>query len=236
MASINATLPASARSMISPPGRGQSMTRLPFRSSTPSTSRLRSSGLPSCSRKKSTLLPQHPELPDGPVQVHELLGREGLAPLQDLPRARVGGAHLLFLLVREGEYVKDEQLIYLRPVEQVARALRGDLRVVVEDDRGREHPVPLPLLSDQHGPRLYVLAPLRGLPEFLGRVDQRDELSSLRLQRRVGRDEGLLERTPPIRALPRGRVGYPHRNPEQPLPQGLGPYLYRSAQRAPAMY
>src|SRR5919202_5182335 len=164
MPSMNAAFPARAMSMISPPERGQSRTLLPFLSSTPSTTTLESVGLPSCSRKKSTLLPQHPELPDGPVQVHELLGREGLAPLQDLPRARVGGAHFLFLFVCEGEYVKDEQLIYLRPVEQVARALGGDLRVVVEDDRGREHPVPLPFLSDENRPRLQVLALLRGLP------------------------------------------------------------------------
>src|SRR5919199_3697179 len=179
------------------------------------------------------VLPQHPEFADGPVQVHEFLRRKRLAPLQDLPCPRVGGAHLFLLLVREGEDVENEQLIYLRPVEQVAGALGGDLGVVVEDDRGREHHAPLPLLSDEHGPRLYVLAPLRGLPELLGRVDQRDELSSLRLQRRVGRDEGLLERALPILALPRGGVGYPDRHPEQPIPQGLGPYLHRSAQRAP---
>src|SRR5918911_4403461 len=98
MSSTNAAFPASARSMMSPPGLGQSRTRLPLLSSTPFTTTLWSAGLPSCSRKKSTLLPQHPELPDGPVQVHRLLRRESLGPLQDLPGARVGGAHLLFLL------------------------------------------------------------------------------------------------------------------------------------------
>src|SRR5918998_6877595 len=143
-------------SMMSPPARGWSRTRLPFFNSTPSTRRLSSVGLSSCSRKKSTLLPQHPELPDGPVQVHKLLRRKGLAPVQDLPRPRVGGAHLFFLLVREGEDVQDEQLVDLTPVEQVAGALGGDLRVVGEDDRGREQHGPLPFLSDQHRPRLYV--------------------------------------------------------------------------------
>ena len=44
MPSTNATFPASAMSSMSPPARSQSMTRLPFRISTPSTSRLRSSG------------------------------------------------------------------------------------------------------------------------------------------------------------------------------------------------
>src|SRR5215210_7602297 len=136
MPSTNATFPASTTSMTSPPEWGQSKTRLPFTSSTPPTTTLRSVGLPSCSRKKSTLLPQHPELPDGPVQVHKLLRRKRLGPLQDLPRPRVGGAHLLFLLVRKGENVEDEHLINLRPVEQVAGALGGDLGVVVEDDRG----------------------------------------------------------------------------------------------------
>src|ERR687890_1462023 len=163
MPSTNATFPASAMSMMSPPARGQSMTRLPFRISTPSTSRLRSSGLPSCSLKKSTLLPQHPELPDGPVQVHELLRRERLAPLQYLPCPRVGSTHLLLLLVREAHDIQDEELIDLPSVEQVAGALGGDLRIVGEDDGGGEQHVPLSLLSNQHRPRLQVLAPFRYL-------------------------------------------------------------------------
>src|SRR5918911_3411903 len=108
MSSTNAAFPASARSMMSPPGLGQSRTRLPLLSSTPFTTTLWSAGLPSCSRKKSTLLPQHPELPDGPVQLHKVLRRKGFAPLQDLPPPRVGGPHLFFLLVREGENVHDQ--------------------------------------------------------------------------------------------------------------------------------
>src|SRR5215208_6016624 len=122
MASTNATFPASAMSMMSPPARGQSMTRLPFRISTPSTSRLRSSGLPSCSLKKSTLLP-----------------------------------------VREAHDIQDEELIDLPSVEQVAGALGGDLGIVGEDDGGGEQHVPLSLLSNQHRPRLQVLAPFRYL-------------------------------------------------------------------------
>src|ERR687885_2131418 len=233
MPSMNAAFPASAMSMMSPPERGQSRTLLPFLSSTPSTTTLSSVGLPSCSRKKSTLLPQHPELPDGPVQLHKLLRRKGFAPLQYLPPPRVGGAHLFFLLVREGENGHDEQLIDLRSVEEIPGALGGDLGIVVEDDRGGEHRVPLPLFSDQHRPHLYVLAPLRGFPKLLRWIGQRDELSPLYLQRRVGRGEGLLERALPVLASPRGGVGYPDRYLEESLAQGLGPYLYRSAQGAP---
>src|ERR671932_613851 len=104
---MNAAFPASAMSMMSPPERGQSRTLLPFLSSTPSTTTLSSVGLPSCSQRKSTLLPQHPELPDGPVQLHKLLRRKGLAPLQDLPSPRIRGAHLFLLLIREGKNVKN---------------------------------------------------------------------------------------------------------------------------------
>src|SRR3712207_2837792 len=165
MPSTNAAFPASARSMMSPPGRGQSRTRLPFLSSTPLTTTLWSFGLSSCCRKKSsTLLPQHPELADGPAQLHKLLRRERLAPLQDLPPPRVRGAHLFFLLISEVENVENEHLVDLGPVEQVARALGGDLGVVVEDDRSEERRGPLPFLSDEHGPRLQVLAPFGCLP------------------------------------------------------------------------
>src|SRR5918998_4390023 len=162
-------------------------------------------------KKKSTLVPQHPELPEGPVQLHKLLRRKRLAPLQDLPPPRVGGAHLFFLLVREVENVKNEHLVDLGPVEQVARALGGDLGVVIEDDRGGEQRVPFPFLSDQHRQRLQVLARFRGLPQLLRRVDQRDKVSSLPLQGRMGRDEGLLDRALPILPSPRGGVGYPDR-------------------------
>src|SRR5215204_144671 len=72
--------------------------------------------------------------------------------------------HLLFLLVREVEYVQDEHLIDLGPIEQVTGALGRDLRVVGEDDRGGEQHIPLPFLSDEHGPRLQILTPFRGLP------------------------------------------------------------------------
>src|SRR5215203_477825 len=122
MASTNAIFPASAMSMTSPPERGQSIMRLPFESSTPPTTTLRSSRCPSCSWKKSILVPQHPELADGPVQVHQFFLREGLAPLQDLPRPRVRGAHLRLLLIGESENVQDQELIYLPTVEHIARA------------------------------------------------------------------------------------------------------------------
>src|SRR4028119_566455 len=111
MPATNATFPLRARSMMSPPASGQSRTRLPFPISTPPTTTLWSAGLSSCSRKKSsTLASQHPDVPEGPVQFHEILRREGLAPLQYLPPPRIGGSHLFLLLVREVEDIEDEHL------------------------------------------------------------------------------------------------------------------------------
>src|SRR5918995_4578203 len=130
-------------SMTSPPERGQSITRLPLTSSTPSTVTLWSVGLFSCSLKKSILVPQHPELADGPVQVHQILLREGLTPLQDLPPPRVGGSHLGLLFVGEREDVQDQELIYLSPVEHIAWAFWGDLWIVREYYRRREQHVPV---------------------------------------------------------------------------------------------
>src|ERR671920_2614165 len=183
MASTNATFPESAMSMTSPPERGQSITRLPLTSSTPSTLTLWSVGLFSCSLKKSILVPQHPELADGPVQVHQLLLRERLAPIQDLPRLRIRGAHLRLLLISEGENVQDQKLIYLSTVEHVARAFGGDLRIVGEDYRGRKQHVLGPFLPDQHGPGLLVLTPRREFPQRLWRVCHRDEAASFYLER-----------------------------------------------------
>ena len=54
-----------------------------------------------------------------------------------------------------------------------------DLRVVVEDDRRREHRVRLPLLADQDRPGADVAARGGGLAPALGRVQQRDELAAV---------------------------------------------------------
>src|SRR5215207_2515970 len=161
MASTKATLPSRARSMMSPPARGQSMTRLPLTSSTPSTVTLWSVSLSSCSLKKSILVPQHPEFADGTMQIHQLLLREGLAPLQDLPRPRVRGAHLRLLLIGESENVQDQELIYLPTVEHIARAFGSYLWIVRENDRGRKQHVLGSFFPDEHRPRLFVLTPLR---------------------------------------------------------------------------
>ena len=101
------------------------------------------------------------QLADRAVQAHQLLRRERLGALEDLARARVGRAHLGLLLVGQAEDVEDEHLVDLAAVEEVARALGRDPRVVLEDDRRGQQRVALARLADQHRPRARVLARLR---------------------------------------------------------------------------
>ena len=95
-----------------------------------------------------------PDRPDGPVQ-----------PLEDLraacrrhrstmaaARASVPRASSL-LLVGQREHPEGQDLVDLGGVAQVARALGGDLRVVVEDDRRRQHHVVRGAVADEHRER-----------------------------------------------------------------------------------
>src|SRR5215207_5317609 len=182
------------------------------------------------------LVPQHPELADGPVQVHQLFLREGLAPLQDLPRPRVRGAHLRLLLIGESENVQDQELIYLPTVEHIARAFGSYLWIVREYDRGRKQHVLGPFHPDQHGPGLLVLTPRRELPQRLWRVCHRDEAASFYLERGVRRAEGLAKRILPVFPLPGRGVDGLDGQPVDPLAQGPGLNLDLSAQRAPATH
>ena len=89
--------------------------------------------------------PAHPELADRPVQAHQLV--LGVAPrCARGSRARgVRGAHLGLLLVGQAEDVQHEQLVDLAAVEEVAGALGGDPRMVLEDDRRGQQRVALAL-------------------------------------------------------------------------------------------
>ena len=102
-----------------------------------------------------------------PCRRMQLLLGEALRALEDLARPRVGVPHLGLLRVREGEDVQHEQLVDLAAVEQVARALGGDARMVLEDDRRGENGVAVPGLADQDGPAALVAAGLGGGSQVL---------------------------------------------------------------------
>ena len=152
IASTTAARPASARSKTSPPARGRSRTRLPRRTSTPSTDDARRA--PAARAPPSTLIgSHHPELADRAVQAHELLRRERLGALEDLPRARIGRrASRAFSSSVSARMFSTSSLVDLAAVEQVARALGRDPRMVLEDDRRGQQRVALARLADQHRP------------------------------------------------------------------------------------
>jgi len=187
-------------------------------------------------RERLGLRVQNPEIPDGAMQVHEILRIHRLGPLQYLPRAGVRGAHLRLLLIRQREDVQQEQLINLPAVEVVSLTFRRDLRVVIENNRRGKERVRFPLLPAQHRPRLDVLALRGGLFQRRGRVHQGDESPVLDRQNRVRRDEGLPERGPAFLSAPRRGVGDAHRQPEQARFQWLRFDLHQALKRAPASH
>ena len=60
------------------------------------------------------------------------------------------------------------------PVEELARALRGDLRVVVENDRSGEDDVPLPFFAGENRPGPNVLAGGDGGDGRVRRIEERN--------------------------------------------------------------
>ena len=119
--------------MASPPrGRGRSRTRAP-------TIRLdalvRTRGLlRSDLRARATPIRSWHALSDlaqpayGSVQSGPVLRREPFGPVENLPGAIVGLAGLALLLVGHRQDAQREDLVDLRAVEEIAVALRGDLR------------------------------------------------------------------------------------------------------------
>ena len=73
---------------------------------------------------------QGPDVTQGSVQAHEVVGRHRVGALQDFAGSRVGRSHLLALLVRKAQHAQHQQLVDLAAVEEVAWALRRDLGLV----------------------------------------------------------------------------------------------------------
>ena len=76
---------------------------------------------------------------------------------------------------RSGEDVQHEQLVDLAAVEEVARALRRDLRVVVEDDRRGEQRARSPARRPAPASVPSFAQARASVAQLLGRVGERDE-------------------------------------------------------------
>jgi hypothetical protein len=179
-------------------------------------------------------LADRPEAADRPVQPHELLVGQGFGALEQGSRAVVDVAHRPLLVIGQGEDAEGEDLVDLGGVEQVAGALGGDLRIVVEDDRRREHRVARPRLADQDRPGPDVAAAGSELATVLGRVDHREELAVTDDQDRVHRDERAQEGLVAIAAgglRDRRLVRHPDRHLRERVGDAIGRDLHRTADR-----
>ena len=115
------------------------------------------------------------------------LRREVVEAVDDLGRPGVGAPGLRLLLVGEGEHTQAEDLVDLGGVEEVADALRGDLRLVVEDDRRRQHDVAV--RSDEHRERAVVAATGDCLGGAVRWLEQRHERAVVDGEQGVHGDE-----------------------------------------------
>src|ERR1700738_2238666 len=70
------------------------------------------------------------QITDCAVHLHELFGREGLRPLQDLTCALVL-PHLLFLFIAQCHDTQRENLINLTTIEEGPWAFWSNLRIVI---------------------------------------------------------------------------------------------------------
>ena len=118
------------------------------------------------------------------------LGRHVVAAVDDGGGPRIGAACLRLLVVGQGQHAEREDLVDLGRVVQIAGALGSDLRLVVEDDRRREHDV---ATTDEHGERAVVHATRNRGTGVLGRIEQRHEDAVVDGQHRVHRDERVTD-------------------------------------------
>ena len=143
--------PSRNRSCTSPPRPGRSTTRLPFATGVVPTSTESVSGSTAsscshhggrsggCSAGLSAPIGRSDRI--APCRRSRISG--GIASTASMiPAARGSVARAsAFSVVGQRERAQREDLVVLQPVEEVDRALRGELRVVVQDDRRRQQQV-----------------------------------------------------------------------------------------------
>src|SRR3984957_14649597 len=160
---MTAVLPASAMSKMSARLPGRSRTRSPtFTSASPI--RRVSSGVLASSKFHShsfivPVLYRWTHSTQDSMELQELFLRQGLGSLQNLPSALVAITHLAFFIFGQGQNSQSENLVDLGAIEQIARAFGCNLRVVVQDDRRRQHRIALVLFSYENrpGPDVFAL-------------------------------------------------------------------------------
>ena len=105
--------------------------------------------------------------------------------------AFVGFAHLALLFVGQRHDAQGKDLVDLGSVEQIAGALRGNLRIVVQNDGRCQHGVTLAWVAHQHRPHADVLALRSQFLQLRRRLQQRDEFSAFDTQHQVRGNQRL---------------------------------------------
>src|SRR5215510_12607450 len=123
------------------------------------------------------------------MEFHQPLRRKRLGSFKYLTGALVYEAHLLLLLIRHRHDAQREQFVNFRSVVEITRAFRGDLRIIIEDDRRREQTVAFSFFPDQRRPGAYVSTTSGGRAKRLRRIEQRDKLAPTYAENSVCRDQ-----------------------------------------------
>ena len=84
----------------------------------------------------------------------------------------VDGGCLLPFCVGQGLDAERQDFIDLRAVEKIAGAFVGDLRIIVQDDRRRQHRVGVARSAHQHRPGADVPAAPGGIVQILRRIGE----------------------------------------------------------------
>src|SRR5690242_10530968 len=108
------------------------------------------------------------------MELHELLGRERLGPIQYLACALVL-PHLLFLFISQRHDTQREDLINFSAVEESPWAFGSNLPIVIQDDGRRHHYISLSLVANQHRPGMEILTFLDKWLQLFRRLQQGDE-------------------------------------------------------------
>ena len=220
-----AVFPARARSRMSARPRGRSRTRSPCAISTGPTWTHSSAavvrlGIPAIHETPPPGRGRRPRtVPCSPSNCSRAIAS---VRASRSPHAVVDRGHRALLVVGQRHDPQRQHLVDLGAVEEVAGALRGDLRIVVEDDRRRRASCRARPSSPTRTGQVPTLRHAGGgLAPAVGRIEQRDELAVADAEDRVRRDQGAEQGLVAGRGL-RARPGAcrfddAQRQPEQPV-------------------
>jgi hypothetical protein len=116
--------------------------------------------------------------------------------LENGARMRIAAPHLRLLFIGESHHPQRQHLIHLGSVEEIAGALRSDLRVIVQNNRRAQHMAAIAFIASHHRKNA-LIATRRDLSlHSRGRIEQRDEGPALDVQQQMRGCKGACLRIP----------------------------------------